>query len=100
MGRLVCVARRSCRGDPDGLGTQENTQTWASAERPGACDGACVQSPQPFRQYRLLASSRASRKKYSAGKLGCDCSARLNRVTFWLWGIREKARAHGFAKCV
>src|SRR5260370_38238590 len=57
VGRLGCVARGSRRGDPDGLSTQENTQTWASAERPGACDGACVQSPQPFRRYRLLAAA-------------------------------------------
>ena len=82
VGRLRCVARGPRRGNPDGLGAKENTQTWASAERTGACDGACVQSPQPFRRYRLLAAAEVHAKKYSAGKLGCDCRARLNRATF------------------
>jgi hypothetical protein len=33
-------------------------------------------------------------QKYSTGKLGCACRARLNRATFLLWVIRAKARAH------
>ena len=37
-----CVARESRRGDPEGLGAQENTQTWTPTERTRACDGACV----------------------------------------------------------
>jgi hypothetical protein len=40
--RLRCVARESCRGDSEGRGAEKNTQTWASAKRTGACDGACV----------------------------------------------------------
>jgi len=28
--------------DSEGRGASENTQTWASPERTGACDGACV----------------------------------------------------------